>query len=58
MCSSICMFDEKFCENIWIGLNVQTLKNIPKNVASVKLFPGHFLNREFQSDRKETFAVN
>ena len=40
------MFDEKFCENIWIGLNVQTL------------FPGHFLNREFQSDRKETFAVN
>ena len=35
------MFDEKFCENISIGLNV-TLKNIPKNVASVTLFSGHF----------------
>ena len=41
MCSSACMFDEKFCENISIGLNV-TLKNIPKNVASVTLFSGHF----------------
>jgi len=32
------MFDAKFCENICIGLKV-TLENVPKNVASVTIYP-------------------
>ena len=35
------MFDEKFCEIIFIGLKVK-VKNIRKNVASVTLFPDIF----------------